>query len=313
MGPEKPALKKTKHFVKSIKIFLGVFVVLLLILIIGKKCFFITSEQAFINTKLITLRSPITGIVRFSEPKVGALLEEGVAVFEVSNPLFGNTESNTQYNLLQNLIDNLENEISQNTLYIKKYEVDYQRFSRLKEVGGVARRDFDEVENKLSVLKATVENEQKQLAHLRQRFKEMESQLQLQKGIKVTAPCNGVVWAVLSKEGEHVDIGDEVIQMVNPEEVWVDAFFSERFAARLRPGMGVKVYALGSNEKWDGEIVFIRGGSGRVMYNSAVEIPPAALTRRLVAVRIKIDWQDKFNASEFYGIGRSMVVSYRRY
>ncbi|MDD5731025.1 MAG: HlyD family efflux transporter periplasmic adaptor subunit [Candidatus Omnitrophica bacterium] len=310
---EKSATNNPQSFIKTIKIVLGISVVLLLSIIIGRKCFFITSEQAFINTKLVTLRSPITGIVHFSEPNVGAVLEEGKEVFEVANPLFGNTESNTQYNLLQNLIDNLENEMAQNIIYIRKYEIDYQRFKRLKEVGGVSKRDFDEIENKLSVLKATVENQKNQLTHLKQRFEEIGKQLQLQKGIKVTAPCKGVVWAVLSKEGEHVDIGAEIIQLVNPGDVWVDAFFSEKFAARLRPGMRVTVSALGSKEKWNGEIVFIRGGSGRVMYNSAVEIPPAALTRRLIAVRIKIDWKDNFNASEFYGIGRSMVVSARRY
>jgi len=310
---EKTAANKPAFFDKLKKILLGIFIISLLSIVVGKKYFFITSDQAFINTKLITLRSPIMGVVHFSQSNVGELLENGQEIFEVSNPLFGNTESNTQYNLLENMIDNVVNEMSQDKLYIQKYEVDYQRFKRLKEAGGVSKRDFDEIENKLSVLRVTLENKKKQMAHLLERFEIISNQLKLQKGIKVTAPCKGVVWAVLSKEGEHVEIGAEILQLVNPQDIWVDAFFSERFVAMLKPGMRVTVSALGSKDKWDGEIVFVRGGTGRVMYNSAVEIPPLPLTRRLIAVRVKINWQDNFKASEFYGIGHSLVVSCNRF
>ncbi len=300
-------------FVSFIKLLLGLLVVALLGIVICRRLFFITSEQAFINTKLVILRSNITGIVHFSDFGTGTLLEQGKEVFEIANPRFGNTEANTQYNTLQNLIDSVETEISQNKLYIEKYEVDFQRFKRLQESGGVAKRDFEEIENTLSVLKSTGENKKKQLIHLQQRFSEISCQLELQKNSKGTTPCKGVVWAVLAKDGEQVALGDELLQLVNPEEIWVDAFFSERYAAMLRPGMRVVVSALGSKDKWEGEIVFTRGGTGRVMYNSAVEIPPAALTRRLISVRVKVDWQNKFNPSEFYGVGRSMVVSYHRY
>lgn len=304
--------KKGKIFGSLMRLLLIVCIASMLGIVIIRKSFYITSEQAFINTKLVTLRSPITGIIQFSGAAIGASVEEKQGLFTVSNPRFGNTESNTQYNNLQNLIDTIDNEIAQGMLHIQKYEVDYQRFKRLKEVGGVAERDFEEIENSLSVLKSTVENKKKQLAHLQQRFEEIKHQLELQKGSIVIVPCRGVVWAVLTKDGEHVNGGDEVMQIVNPQDVWVDAFFSERFAVKLRPGMRVIVRAIGSEDIWDGEIVFIRGGSGRVMYNAAIEIPPTVLSRRLVAVRVKVNWGVEFKSSEFYGIGRSMTVSRRR-
>lgn len=111
---------------------------------------------------------------------------------------------------------------------------------------------------------------------------------------------------------KHVNTNDEVLQIVNPQDVWVDAFFSEQFAAKLQSGMRVIVRDIGSKKIWDGEVVFIRGGSGRVVYDAAIEIPPAVLSRRLVAVRVKVDWKGEFKAPEFYGVGRSMTVSWRR-
>jgi multidrug resistance efflux pump len=231
----------------------------------------------------------------------------------MTNPRYGNSEASSQFNNLQNLIDTVKNEISHNELYIKRYELDFRRFEQLKEVGGVALRDFEEIDNELKVLRATGRNKKEQLAHLEQRFQEVERQLELQKFCEVTAPCRGVVWSILVKDGEHVNMGEEVVQLVNCETVWVDAFFNERYAGKLRPGMKVKVKPVGSNENWDGEIVFIRGGSGRIMYGAAVEVPPTVLSRRLVAVRVKVDWKGKgFRESEFYGIGRSLIVSYRK-
>lgn len=298
--------------IEVVKVFLMSFIAILLVFVAGYKFIYVNSDQAFINAKLTAVRAPISGIVNFSECNVGAAVGKGQQLVEVYDPLYANSESNSQYNSLLNLMDGVENEIGQNELVIRRYEADYERFSRLKESGGVSKRDFEEVENKLAVLRATVDNEKKQLEHLRQRFEAASKQLELLKSRNIESPCAGVIWAILAKDGEHVNMGDELLQTVNPDDVWVDAFFSERYAAVLRPGMMVTVSALGSKDKWDGEIVFIRGGSGRVMYNSAVEIPPRALSQRLVSVRVKVDWRGKFSASEFYGVGRSMLVSWRR-
>ncbi len=165
--------KNTGISVGLTKQLLSIGILALLVVVIIRKCFFITSDQAFINTKLVTLRAPITGIMNFSEFNIGTPVKMKQPILEVFNPRFGNTESNSQYNTLQNIIDNVENEIAQNKLYIQRYEVDYKRFFSLKEVGAVAKRDFEEIENTLNVLKTASENKKKQLAHLQQRFEDI--------------------------------------------------------------------------------------------------------------------------------------------
>ncbi len=304
---------KNKNYFSVIKLFITIFVIVLLCIIIIIKLVFVTSEQAFINTKLVTLRAPIAGVLNLKDTNIGLSVIDDQEIFEITNLRFGNLESNTQYNNLQNLIDVLQLELAQDNVSIKKYESDYSRFGKLKDMGAVAVRDYEDIENKLNVLKVSIENKNQQLLHLKENFKDISEQLELQKRSKVIAPCNAVVWSVLAKDGEEVNIGEEIIQLVNPDDVWVDAFFSERFAVNLSPGMLVNVSCLGSKEKWNGKIIFIRGGSGRVIYNTAVEMPPISLTRRLVAVRIKVDFKGKFGAAEFYGVGRSMVVNYNRF
>ncbi|MCK5014852.1 MAG: HlyD family secretion protein, partial [Candidatus Omnitrophica bacterium] len=164
----------------------------------------------------------------------------------------------------------------------------------------------------LKILKVTTENKEKYLVYLKKRLKEIERQIELQKRSVVKAPSEGVIWSILTKNGEHVDLGDELFQIVNPDEIWVDAFFSERYAAKLKPGQRMMVQLLGTDEQWDGEVVFVRGGSGRVTYNAAVEMPPILMSRRLVSVRLKVNWRDYFKDSEFFGVGRSMTVKLNR-
>lgn len=332
----------SRIFVRIIKLSLGASLAVFFSMFFSAGLFFVTSEQAFINTRVITLRSPISGTVRFSPLDIGQSLKRGQKVFYVSNPRFGNTESNTQYNSLQNLIDGVENEVVENELLTQKYEADYKKYKPkfpfnlpfiyslftqvsyapiyqnpnqylLEEVGAVSKRDYRQIKETLAILKATGEIKKRQLEHLRQRFEEIGHQLELQKSAKIVAPCSSVIWSLLARNGEQVDMGNEVMQIVNPDDIWVDAFFSERFAAILHPGMRVTVSAIGSKDKLEGEIAFIRSGTGRVIYNAAVEMPPMVLARRLVAVRIKVDWHNKFKATEFYGVGRSMIVSFRRY
>ena len=93
---------------------------------------------------------------------------------------------------------------------------------------------------------------------------------------------------------------------------FLDAFFAEKVASWLHPGSEVTIQVAGLDKKWKGKILFIRGGTGRVTYDSPVEIPPNALKRRLVSVRIQVDWKGFFSPEEFYGLGRTVEVTCSR-
>ena len=273
-----------------------------------RKSLYITSEQAFINTKLITLRSPIEGSLKIANVAVGSFVDMEQSVFEVFNPLFGNSSSNSQCDFHKAKIDQLENEIAENTLNADLLETDLKRHEELKSIGAVSVQDFEKIDSSLKVLKVMMVNKKTQLVYLRKRLQETEEQVDLLKKSIVATPVKGVIWTIFKKDGEHVEVNDEVLQMIDPRSIWVDAFFSERYSEKLKPGEQVIVSPLGSNESWTGTIVFLRGGCGRVTYDSAVEIPPKAISRRLISARIEVDWNGRFGVNEFYGIGRSIRV-----
>lgn len=305
------------NFKYSLNTFGRIFFIGVLVFILGyilsRWTFFITSDQAFINTKLITLRAPIDGILHPYHISVGDPLNSGALLGEISNPHFGNTDTFTNYENLRNNIDVLKNEIDQNIITIAKYEIDQKKLARLSETGAIAKDDLEDTQKRLNISKTDLHNKNIQLARLQSNLEDIEKQLDLQKKSTLCAPCSGVFWAVLAKDGEQLKYGDEIAQIINPDDLWIDAFFNERYASHLTPGMSVKIQALGTKRFWEGEIIFVRGGSGRIIYNTAVETPPKGTPNRLVAVRIKVNWHDAgYLPSEFYGVGRSVVVVVNR-
>jgi len=271
---------------------------------------YITSEQAVINAEIVSLRSPIAGELHTaSNIRPGLLLSDTSLVFAVKNPRFGNLESFSQFNYLQNSIDVAKHELQQHLITRQLSLTNYNRMKGLIDQGGVSRQDFETAKNALDSVNAAIARKKSQLKHLEERFFLTQAQLELQKEAVVKAMDGGVIWAVLRKDGEYLNISDEVAQIVRPDDVWVEAFFSERYAPKIRSGMWVTIREFGSKRKWQGSIVFVRSGVGRIAYNAPVAIPPQKLKERLIAVRIKADWGTSFPPEEFYGVGRSVEVT----
>ena len=134
-------------------------------------------------------------------------------------------------------------------------------------------------------------------------------QLKLNQLVVLTAPTTGAVWSVNSKAGEYITATTPILKVLNCENRWVDAFFSEASTSDLSPGMAVQVRLLGSsNQVLEGTIEAIRGGSGRLSTGSDVAVPTPESARRQVAVRVKVDWQDTPNSVQFCDVGRSAEV-----
>jgi len=56
----------------------------------------------------------------------------------------------------------------------------------------------------------------------------------------------------------------------------------------------------------------MRAGVGRLAYDTTVAVPPPELAKRQIAVRVEAEWQQPFSPVEFFGVGRSVQVSFER-
>jgi multidrug resistance efflux pump len=141
-------------------------------------------------------------------------------------------------------------------------------------------------------------------------LKKITQQLKINKSVVVSAPTTGAIWSVEAKPGEYIDSNTPIFKVLNCQNRWVDAFFSESVTKKLSPGTPVEVKLEGAdkNQVLKGKIEAVRSGSGRVTTGDDVAVPPPDNARRQVAVRVKIDWQNHPNSVQFCDVGRSAEV-----
>lgn len=145
------------------------------------------------------------------------------------------------------------------------------------------------------------------------------AQLDRERNADLLAPVDGIVWSVDAKSGEHVAETTPILKLVNTRRIWVDAFVAEQDAGEIRPGDPAEVRLLGpalraARHRWRGRVESIRANTGRMSPGYEVAVPPPENVRRLVAVRVEVDWGDDavFGVEQFRGVGRSVDVVFEK-
>jgi multidrug resistance efflux pump len=268
------------------------------------------SEQAVINADIIQIRTPIAGQIRMNNIRPGMLLKRGDPLFTVENLHFGDRESVSQYNSLLSQADTLQGEVLGAKNTVSQEQITLEKDQRLYDLGGLARIVLLESQKRFENARDIVKSKEDQLARTQARVREMGEQSALQKESVVTMPANGLVWTISGKQGEQVDADHLVMEIINPDHIWVDAFFPERRVNELRPGLPATVSSLDSTAQWRGSLESVRAGVGRLAYDSTVAVPPPEMVRRELAVRVDVAWKQPFGPEAFYGIGRSVQVTF---
>ena len=268
-----------------------------------------TSEQAYINAEMTVLRAPIEGQLRLEPVQPGAVIFRDATLFRIENPRFGNQEAMAQLNWLRELTERLHAEADEAAVRYQQQEQVYRLHEKLHEEKLISRLAFLEEETKLALARTALSNKQSQARQAEARTREVERQVELQKETMVQMPFDGVAWTIPAKTGAQVAAHEPVLQVIDPRRIWVDAFFHEKYSPKLRPGAPVTIRALDGRETWHGHVESIRGGVGRIAYESFTAGLPGDFTRRRVAVRVVMESNNPFDASQFFGVGRSVVVS----
>ncbi len=142
-------------------------------------------------------------------------------------------------------------------------------------------------------------------------------QLQLQQHADIRSTLNGVVWAINTRNGSSINSNNDLIDVINCQDSWVEAFFDESDAAQLQPGKKVTISLSPSDShygQWKGIIESVRAGTGRVDVGGSVVMPPPEIARRqlpvkVVTARIRVEWKSAMQGEKFCLAGRSVSVS----
>lgn len=211
-------------------------VMVLLAGMIWRMFFFIASDEAFINTEILGVLTPIKGRLQLAAKEPGNLMKKGQKLFEVGDERYGDAVVQSRVMDLLDGINQAENNLTAEELAVAKWKITCEQLSGVDELGGVSGNEYQKARLELRAAEALARQRQCQLREWRNKYAEFEKQVRLYKQAAECMPFDGVVWSIKHRSGELVKANDEVLQVVNPENIYVEALFGENSAKKIRVG-----------------------------------------------------------------------------
>ncbi len=144
-----------------------------------------------------------------------------------------------------------------------------------------------------------------QLASAQSRAQSAQAQAQLKKAeleqatlnlqyTRIVAPVSGVVTNRTVEVGQNVQVGQELMKVVNLDDIWVTANFKETQLRQMQPGRRVTISVDATGKKYQGHVESISGASGAVFSL----LPPENATGNYVKVVQRVPAKIIFDPGE---------------
>jgi membrane fusion protein (multidrug efflux system) len=290
---KRPEYKKKRVVVPAIT---AVILVLIGIGAIIHSTFFQSTDDAFVEGRLITVAPRVSGpVVNLlvddnDEVKAGELLAEidptdyEVKVHQAQAKL---DEAKAQLNVTEKEVAKGSANVKQSSEDVTSTQSkmnfaqnDYSRYSKMYNAGIVSKQDYEDSKTKYEVAGANsrAENEKFQAAkHVlasnqaktevaQATIKKLEAELEQAKldlqYTKIYAPQAGMVSARSVEKGNYLQVGQPILQIV-PKHVWVIANFKEIQLTNMKKGQPVSIKIdTYPNKRFKGEIQSIQRATG---------------------------------------------------
>lgn len=255
------------------------------------------TDDAIIKRQMIPVNSRVTGFVKeirfsdFQKVKKGdtlLIIEDSEFLLRLAQAQANFSSATSGKNISSSLINTAKNAItaSDATLEEVKSQLDnakvkYERYKNLLSQNAVTKQMFDEAEAMYKSLTARYnqmlsakENSSLNLNQQNQRLSQSLSGIDLADAevnlaklnlsyTVITAPCNGYTSKKTTEQGQLLQSGQTVVNIVSSDDVWVEASFREKQMKYVNKGkrVEIKVDALG-NKKFSGEVEAISYATG---------------------------------------------------
>lgn len=107
----------------------------------------------------------------------------------------------------------------------------------------------------------------------------------------VRSPVTGIVGKKSAEVGENVTVGQELVDVVPLNDVWVTANFKETQLATMRPGDPVEIKVDAYGRKWKGHVTNLGGGTGSVFSLLPPENATGNYVKVVQRVPVRIDFK----------------------
>jgi membrane fusion protein, multidrug efflux system len=131
----------------------------------------------------------------------------------------------------------------------------------------------------------------------------------------IRSPATGIIGKKSVEVGQNVSIGQEMLEVVPLDDIWVTANFKETQLEHMQPGQPVKVKVDAYGRTWSGKVTNMGGGTGSVFSLLPPENATGNYVKVVQRVPVRIDFDrtagQDFNAEAMLKPGLSVVPDVR--
>jgi membrane fusion protein, multidrug efflux system len=118
----------------------------------------------------------------------------------------------------------------------------------------------------------------------------------------VRSPVTGIIGKRTVEVGQNVGIGQELVEVVPLDDVWVTANFKETQLAHMRPGQPVEIQIDAYGRKWQAHVTNMGAGAGSVFSLLPPENATGNYVKVVQRVPVRLDF-DRSAGSDFNAEG----------
>ena len=131
----------------------------------------------------------------------------------------------------------------------------------------------------------------------------------------IRSPVTGIVGKRSVEVGQNVSVGQELVDVVPLDDIWVTANFKETQLAHMRPGQPVEIKVDAYGRSWKGHVTNLGGGTGSVFSLLPPENATGNYVKVVQRVPVRIDFErpqgQEFNAEGLLKPGLSVEPDVR--
>jgi membrane fusion protein (multidrug efflux system) len=118
----------------------------------------------------------------------------------------------------------------------------------------------------------------------------------------IRSPVTGIIGKKTVEVGKNVSVGQEMLEVVPLDDVWVTANFKETQLEHMRPGQPVEVQIDAYGRKWKAHVTNMGGGTGSVFSLLPPENATGNYVKVVQRVPVRIDF-DRSQGNDFNAEG----------
>src|SRR5882762_7765134 len=180
-----------------------------------------------------------------------------------------------------------QNDVGRYKQLVDKQEISHQQYDQAV---AAARSSAAGV----AAARASVAAAEQQVAQAQQKRAELEQAMLNLQYTRLVAPVNGIVSNRTVEVGQNVQVGQELMKIINLDDIWVTANFKESQLRHMQPNQAVTISVDAYGKEYKGHVQSISGASGSLFSL----LPPENATGNYVKVVQRLPVKITFDSGE---------------